>query len=80
MRSGTSVGANYRSSGRAKSKAHFISKLGDVEEELDETMFWMELLAESGTVPTEGIMEPMKEAAELLSIVVASIQRAKGNR
>ena len=48
MRSGTSVGANYRAVCRAKSKADFISKLGNVEEECDETIYWMELLTESG--------------------------------
>ena len=52
VRSGTSVAANYRAARRAKSTAHFLSKLGDVEEEADETLFWLELLEESGIVPT----------------------------
>ena len=50
LRSGTSVGANYRAACRAKSRADFISKMGTVEEECDETIYWLELLVESGQV------------------------------
>ena len=53
LRSGTSVGANYRAACRAKSPADFISKMGTVEEEADESMYWMELLVEAEIVPSK---------------------------
>jgi four helix bundle protein len=53
LRSGTSVGANYRSACRARSQAEFIAKLGIVEEEADETVFWIELLMENNTVKSK---------------------------
>ena len=77
LKSGTSVGANYRAACRAKSKADFISKLGIVEEETDESAYWLEVLTEAGILPagaTEGLI---KEANEILSIVVSSIKTAK---
>ena len=77
VRSGTSVAANYRAARRAKSPAHFLSKLGDVEEEADETLFWLELLEESEIVPTKRLSALTKEADELVAIVVASINTAK---
>jgi four helix bundle protein len=77
VRPGTSVAANYRATRRAKSIAHFLSKLGDVEEEADETPFWLELLEESGIVPTKRLSELKKEADELVAIIVASINTAK---
>jgi four helix bundle protein len=77
VRSGTSVAANYRAARRAKSAAHFLSKLGDVEEEADETLFWLELLEESGIVPAKRLSELKKEADELVAITVASINTAK---
>lgn len=77
VRSGTSVAANYRAARRAKSTAHFLSKLGDVEEEADETLFWLELLEESGIVPTKRLSALKKEADELVAIIVASINTAK---
>jgi four helix bundle protein len=77
IRSGTSVAANYRAARRAKSIAHFVSKLGDVEEEADETLFWLELLEESGIVPAKRLSELKKEADELVAITVASINTAK---
>jgi four helix bundle protein len=77
VRSGTSVAANYRAARRAKSTAHFLSKLGDVEEEADETLFWLELLEESGIVPAKRLSELKKEADELVAITVASINTAK---
>lgn len=81
LRSGTSVGANYRAACRAKSKADFIAKMGIVEEEVDESLYWMELLIEAGIVKPE-LLEPlMQEANELLAITVASINTArKGKR
>lgn len=77
LRSGTSVAANYRSSCRARSNADFIAKMGVVEEEADETIFWMELLIESGMVKQERLYALMKEADELLAIIVASIRTAR---
>ncbi|MEW6366612.1 MAG: four helix bundle protein [Acidobacteriota bacterium] len=77
MRSGTSVGANYRAACRAKSNADFVSKMGTVEEELDETMYWMEMLVEAGIVRAEKTTSLMKEANQLLAITVASIRTAR---
>jgi four helix bundle protein len=79
LRSGTSVGANYRAACRAKSRADFISKMGTVEEECDETMYWMELLVESGQLKPARVACLMKEADELLRIVIASTQTARRN-
>jgi four helix bundle protein len=80
LRSGTSVGANYRAACRAKSTADFISKLSIVEEENDESIYWMELLIESETVRENLLQNLMKEADEILSIVVSSIKTSKENR
>ncbi len=77
LRSGTSVGANYRAACRAKSTADFISKLSIVEEENDESIYWMELLIESETVKENLLQNLMKEADEILSIVVSSIKTSK---
>ena len=77
LRSGTSVGANYRSACRARSTADFISKMGIVEEEADESLFWMELLVESGNMKTVKLEPLLKEADELLAIAVSSIKTAK---
>ena len=79
LRSGTSVGANYRSSCRARSKADFISKMGIVEEEADESHYWMELLVEAGIVKITKLESLMKEADEILAIIVSSIKTAKKN-
>lgn len=73
IRSGTSVGANYRAACRAKSKADMISKLKTVEEEIDETGYWFELLEEAG-YRHEDLPLLMQESNELLAIVVASIK------
>jgi four helix bundle protein len=77
IRSGTSVGSNYRASCRAKSLADFIAKMGIVEEEADETAYWMELLVEAGILPPERIQILYKEANEILAITVSSIKTAK---
>jgi four helix bundle protein len=77
LRSGTSVGSNYRSACRAKSIADFISKMGIVEEEADESLYWMELLIEAGIEVNVKMEVLMKEAGELLSITVASIKTAR---
>jgi four helix bundle protein len=78
LRSGTSVGANYRAACRARSKAEFIAKLGIVLEEADETVFWLELLLEGGIVNAEKLDDLLNEAQELTSIFVASLCTAKG--
>jgi four helix bundle protein len=78
LRSGTSVGANYRAACRARSKAEFIAKLGIVLEEADETVFWLELLLEGGIVRHEKLDDLLKEANELTSIFVTSLCTAKG--
>ena len=80
VRSGTAVGANYRASCRAKSRADFVSKMTTVEEEADETLFWLELLVETETVPRKTVATLMDEAEQLLRIVVASIKTARGRR
>ena len=80
LRSGTSAGANYRAACRIKSTADFISKMGIVEEEVDETIYWMELLLESGLMKLNEVEDLMKEANELLSITISSIKTAKRNR
>ena len=80
LRSGTSVGANYRSACRAKSTPDFISKLGIVEEEADESIYWLELLVESNQIKRNPVENLMKEANEILAIIVASIRTARENR
>jgi four helix bundle protein len=80
LRSGTSVGANYRAACRARSTADFIAKMGIVEEEADESLYWMELLIEAGIVKPERFELLMKEGNELLAITVASINTARKNR
>ena len=77
---GTSVGANYRAACRAKSTADFIAKMGVVEEETDETIYWMELLVESGIVQIDTVKTLMNEADELLAITVSSIKTARRNK
>ncbi len=70
LRSGTSVGANYRAACLAKSKPTFISKLGDVLEEADESGYWVELLVDAGKVQQEIANPILHEARELVAIVV----------
>ena len=77
LRCGTSVGANYRAAKRAKSTADFISKMGTVEEEADESMYWMELVIEAGLMKEDLVSELYREADEILAMVVASIKTAK---
>jgi len=76
-RSGPSVGANYRSACRARSRAEFIAKLGIVEEEADESAFWMELIMESGMLPQAQVKPLHAEADELVAITVASKKTAR---
>ena len=77
LRSGTSVGANYRAAGRSRSKAEFVSKIGIVVEEADETVFWLECLVESGIVKEELLEDLLAEANELVAIFAASHRTAR---
>jgi four helix bundle protein len=77
LRSGTSVAANYRAVCRARSKAEFTSKMGIVVEEADETVFWLEVLAESGVVRVQRAADLQREANELLAIFSASLRTSK---
>ena len=77
LRSGTSVGANYRAACRAKSKPTFISKMGDVLEEADESGYWIELLTDSRKVDPEVAAPVLREANELVAISISSINTAK---
>jgi four helix bundle protein len=79
LRSGTSVGANYREANRARSTAEFIAKMGDCLKELDESIYWFELLVESGVVPGAKMANLMSEANELTAIFVTIIKRTKEN-
>jgi len=79
-RSASSTGANYRAACRAKSKADFINKLKIVEEELDETLFFMELLVELNSEIKEKITRIYKEGNELLSIIVAAINTLRSTK
>jgi len=80
LRSGTSVAANFREASRARSDAEFIAKLGIVEQELDETMLWFELLIEGEIVPEAKLQPLHNEAEELLKIAVASIKKTKNRK
>jgi four helix bundle protein len=77
LHSGTSVRANYRAACRATSTADFIAKMGIVEEETDESVYWMELLVEAGITKAELLEALMKEGNEILAITVASIVTAR---
>jgi four helix bundle protein len=74
IRSATSIGANYRAACRAKSKPDFINKLKIVEEEADETFYWLEVLEESKLITSKRIESIKKEVNEIISIIVASIK------
>ncbi len=80
MRSGTSVAANYRAACRAKSNADFIAKMGIVEEEADESIFWIELLIDTDLVVRERVENLLDEANQLVAIFVASINTARGRK
>jgi four helix bundle protein len=80
LRAGTAVGANYRAACRAKSPADFISKMGTVEEELDESVHWLEVVVESRMLRADGVQELMRECDELLAITVSSINTARGKK
>ena len=79
LRAGTSVGANYRAAARARSRAEFIAKMGIVEEECDETLYWLEMLAELEVVNAGTLKDLRREGSEILAMVIASIRTARGN-
>lgn len=78
LRAATSVGANYRAACRARSQADFVSKIGIVEEEADESAYWMELLLEARVIGDGNISNLLKEVNELTAIFVASGKTARG--
>ena len=77
LRSGTSIGANYREAFRARSKAEFIAKCGDSLREIEESAYWLELLVESGVVSAEKLAPLRQECEELTAIFVTILKRAK---
>jgi len=77
VRSGTSVGANYRAACRGRSKAEFVAKMGTVAEEADESCFWMELVIEGDLLPAAQVQPLLDEADELTAIFTASTKTAK---
>ncbi len=79
LRSSASVGANYRAANRGRSRAEFISKLGIVEEEADESVYWMDLLVATECVKPKRITQLRQEGIEILSMIVASINTARKN-
>jgi four helix bundle protein len=78
LRSGTSVGAHWREARRARSDAEFVSKVEGGLQELDETCYWLELLAEAGVVEQKNLKDLLREANELTSIYVACVKKTKG--
>ncbi len=79
LRCATSVGANYRSACRGRSSKDFIAKMGIVEEECDESLYWMELLVESGRVEAARMEAVMREASAILAMTVASIKTSRSH-
>ncbi|MCU0784167.1 MAG: four helix bundle protein [Verrucomicrobia bacterium] len=80
LRSGTSVGANYREASRARSKLEFISKIGDSLKEIEETEYWLELLVDSGCVKSTAMNPLLDETRQLIAIFTTIDKNAKGNR
>ncbi|MEW5938717.1 MAG: four helix bundle protein [Chloroflexota bacterium] len=77
LRSGTSVGAQYREGNRAKSDADMVNKFGSVLQELDETDFWLDLLVKAGIVPAKKLESLIKETNELTAIFTAIVTKLK---
>lgn len=78
LRSGTSVGANYREASRARSKTEFVSKIGDCLKEIDETEYWLEMIVDSGYVSADRMAELLDEARQLIAIFTTIDKTAKG--
>jgi four helix bundle protein len=79
IRSGTAIGANYRAACRGISRRDLIAKLGDVEEEADETLYWMELLIATKVTSAKKLESLMDEVSQVLAMVVSSIRTARKN-
>jgi four helix bundle protein len=79
LRSGTSVGANYREASRGRSKAEFVAKMGDCLKELEETTYWFELLLEGNILPKNKISDLLQESKELTAIFATIINKTKKN-
>jgi len=77
LRSGTSIGANFREAHRARSDAEFVSKVGDSLKELEETAYWLELLAESGTVSAKKLTLLMDETSQLTAILTSIVKKIR---
>jgi four helix bundle protein len=80
LRSGTAVAAIYREASRARSDAELLAKLGMVEQELDETLLWLELLVEGEVVQAARLAELIDETEQLLKMTVAAMRKLKGKR
>ena len=80
LRSGTSVGADYRAACRARSHAEFLAKIGVVVEEADETVYWLELLAETQSIKPDRLDQIRSEAEQLTAIFTAAKETARQNR
>ncbi len=79
LRSGTSVGANYREASRGRSKAEFIAKTGDCLKEIEETEYWLELLVDSGCLATTDLSDLLDETRQLIAIFTTINKRSKGD-
>ena len=80
LRCGTSVGANYRAASRARSNADFIAKMGIVEEEADESAYWIEMLIDTNLVKAPLVTELLDESNQIVAIVVSSINTARNRK
>ena len=79
IRSATSVGANYRAACRARSKAEFIAKLGIVEEEADESIYWLEIMVNAGICERDDVVSLIQRANDIVAMTVSSIRTARQN-
>ncbi len=79
LRAGTAVGANYRAACRGRSRAEFASKLGIVAEEADESVYWLELMADNAIVPPKKLQDLLREAHELTAIFTAARRTTRNN-
>ena len=80
LRSGTSVGANYREACRARSNAEFVSKIGDSLKELEETSYWLELLVDSGAVSSKKLARLLDETSQLTAILTSIAKKVRARR
>lgn len=77
LRSGTSVGANFREAHRARSNAEFVAKVGDSLGELEETAYWLELLVESGTISPQKLAALLDETSQLIAILTSIAKKVR---